>query len=298
MHRILLLIDNKRHRSLLSEWLEDNQEVLTEASLLEEKLDLVILDGSNLKRLGRKLKERRRDEEPVFIPFLLVLQRRKGSSPVRYLGRVVDDLILKPLEKVELKARVANLLRLRQLSLELKKQHDLVSKLSVTDDVSGFYNTRYLHRYLDRLLASPKAKERQISLVFFDLDNFKDVVDTHGHMRGAKVLREVAQVVGKTLEERDRLVRYGGDEFIVVLPGQGKQQAKTKVENMRGVIASYRFLQKEDQAVPLTASFGLATFPEDAADKRELLAQADRCLFTSKLTGKNRLSSRLADLRG
>jgi diguanylate cyclase (GGDEF)-like protein len=163
-------------------------------------------------------------------------------------------------------------------------------KLAVTDDVSGFNNTRYLHRYLDRQLEHARTRPMDLSLVFFDLDNFKKVVDTHGHLQGSKVLKEVAQAVSRVMDPDDRLVRYGGDEFIVLLPRQNKQQALAKVEQMKQVITSTRFLQKEKINARLTASFGVASFPQDARDKHELLAEADRCLFRSKTEGKNRIT--------
>ena len=210
--------------------------------------------------------------------------------PSRHLGRVVDDLIIRPLNEKELQARVANLLRMRRWSLDLKKEHDRVMKLAVTDDVSGFNNTRYLHRYLDRLLDGASERPTEVCLVFFDLDNFKHLVDSHGHLLGSKALREVAQTVAHVLGEEDRLVRYGGDEFIAILPRQSKDEALLKVNRMKHAILSTSFLQKEGVNAHLTASFGLAAFPEDASDKRELLAEADRCLFQSKTEGKNRIT--------
>jgi diguanylate cyclase (GGDEF)-like protein len=202
----------------------------------------------------------------------------------------VDDLLIRPLNEKEFQARVANLLRMRHWSQDLKKEHDLVMKLAVTDDVSGFNNTRYLHRKLDRLLEVGGGKSAAVSLAFFDLDNFKALVDSHGHLCGTKALREVAQTVAKVLDEDDRLVRYGGDEFIVILPRQNKEVARLKVHRMKRAIASTPFLQKEKIFAHLTASFGLASYPEDASDKSELLAQADKCLFHSKSQGKNRIS--------
>jgi diguanylate cyclase (GGDEF)-like protein len=182
-------------------------------------------------------------------------------------------------------------MRMRSWSLELKKEHDRAMKLAVTDDVSGFHNTRYLHRFLDRFLEGAGSKlPRELCLVFFDLDNFKKLVDRHGHLLGSKTLKEVAQVVNEVLEEDDRIVRYGGDEFIVILPRQTKPEAIAKVERMQDIISNSRFLQKEGVNARLTASFGLAAYPEDARDKKELLAQADRCLFRSKAAGKDRIS--------
>jgi diguanylate cyclase (GGDEF)-like protein len=277
---------------LFEEWLSKTYEILPAGgeTTLEGDLDLVIIDGPSLKQMPGKVRARRKREEPVFLPFLLLTVRRKGGRPGRHLGRLVDDLILRPVHQEELLARVANLLRRRRLSLELKKEHDRVVKLSVTDDVSGFYNTRYLHRYLDRLLASPAACAEEVSLVFFDLDNFKEVVDTHGHILGSRVLREVAHAVSRALDEEDRLVRYWGDEYVIILPRQNHLQALAKVRRIKEALVSTSYLQKEGLNVRLTASFGLATFPHDGRDKKELLGAADRCLFKSKSRGKDRIS--------
>lgn len=291
MHRVLLQLKNKRDRRRIEDWLGGLYHLVlphSEAPFGGE-FDLVIIDGPSLNALRDQVKQRREREAPVFLPFLLLTLRRSTRVPSRHLGRLVDDLLFRPLNERELKARVANLQRMRGWSLDLKKEHDRAMKLAVTDDVSGFKNTRYLHRFLDRLLENPTGAV-ELCLVFFDLDNFKRLVDHHGHLLGSKALREVAQTVAKVLDEDDRLVRYGGDEFIVILPRQNKQEALLKVARMKQAINDTRFLQKEGVNAHLTASFGLASFPEDAGDKRELLAEADRCLFQSKSEGKNRIT--------
>ncbi len=291
LQRILIQVNNKRDRRLLEDWLSGSYEIVSASTeeLLRERFDLAIVDGPSLKRLRPTIRARRADEEPVLLPFLLLSFRRRGGKPMRHLGRLVDDLIVRPIDENELRARVANLLRMRRLSLELKREHDRVLRLSVTDDVSGFNNTRYLHRYLDRFFNATDHDE-ELSLVFFDLDNFKRVVDRHGHLLGSRVLKEVAQAVHEQLDEDDRIVRYGGDEFVVILPRQDTEQASKKVHRLKVALTGTPFLQKENLRVRLTASFGLATYPHDARDKRELLAEADRCLFRSKATGKNRIS--------
>jgi diguanylate cyclase (GGDEF)-like protein len=292
MDRVLLQVKKKKDRHRLEEWLSRSYHILVPHAdnPLEEEFDLAIIDGPSLRKLRPRVRARRKAEEPVFLPFLLLTVRRQGSVPARHLGRVVDDMLIRPLNEKELEARVANLLRMRRWSQDLKKEHDRVVKLAVTDDVSGFNNTRYLHRYLDRLLDADASKSVEVSLVFFDLDNFKKLVDTHGHLCGTKALKEVAQVVHKVLDEDDRLVRYGGDEFIAILPRQSKEAARDKVEKMKKAITSASFLQKDGIKARLTASFGLASYPEDAKNKHELLAEADRCLFQSKSEGKNRIT--------
>jgi diguanylate cyclase (GGDEF)-like protein len=284
MDRVLLQITRKKERRRLEDLLSEAYHIVlpNQEHPLAEEVDLVILDGPSLKQLRPQVRARRKAEGPVFLPFLLLTVRRQGSMPGRHLGRVVDDLIVRPLNEQELMARVANLLRMRRWSLELKKEHDRVMKLAVTDDVSGFNNTRYLHRFLDRLIETPSAKPSEVCLVFFDLDYFKSLVDAHGHLLGSKALKEVAQAVHRVLDPDDRIVRYGGDEFIVILPRQSKAEAMVKVDQMRNAIATTSFLQKEGINAHLTASFGMASYPEDAQDKRQLLAEADRCLFESK----------------
>jgi diguanylate cyclase (GGDEF)-like protein len=277
---------------MLGDWLAADYHIVLPhpEQPFDGEFDLAIVDGTSLTWYEEQVRSRRKAEDPVFLPFLLLTRSRAGSLPAQYLGKLVDDVIVRPVRQPELKARVANLLRMRSWSLELKKEHDRVSKLAVTDDVSGFNNTRYLHRYLDRVIDANNPKPTQVCLAFFDLDNFKSFVDTHGHLLGSKVLKEVAQTVNRVLEPDDRIVRYGGDEFIVILPRQSKQEALIKVGRMQEAIASTRFLQKENINAELTASFGLAVYPDDAADKHQLLAAADRCLFESKSTGKNRIT--------
>ena len=172
----------------------------------------------------------------------------------------------------------------------LEESNARLEAVSLTDDVSGFQNTRFLHDFLDRYLESGQQVNKELSLVFFDIDNFKQVVDIHGHLLGAKVLREVAQAVHLKLDPQDRIVRYGGDEYVVILPGQGKDAAVIKAEKMREEISCTIFLVDEGLSIKLTASFGLAAYPNDAGDKRHLLAEADKCLFRSKESGKNQLT--------
>src|SRR6185436_860732 len=152
MVRILLQIQRKNVRRQLEDWLSRTHHIIlpNKAQPLAEEFDLAIIDGASLKELGRRVKARRKADEPVFLPFLLLTTRRRSKMPARHLGHLVDDVILRPVSEQELRARVANLLRMRRLSLDLKNEHDRVMKLAVTDDVSGFNNTRYLHRYLDR----------------------------------------------------------------------------------------------------------------------------------------------------
>ena len=290
MEKILVLIEHPRNREILIDWLGRSFEVAQAGDELAGAFDLVLLDLPKLDRLQEKLRQMKQELAPEFLPVLLMTNRQNGAATARYLGRQVDEVIGTPIDKSELKLRLDNLLKVRRLSNELKQQLEAVERLSVTDDVSGFHNTRFLHRYLDNLMELHESTPQLLSLAFFDMDGFKRIVDTYGHPLGAKVLKEVAEVVNHFLDLEDRIVRYGGDEYIVILPEQDSGAALAKIERVRQGIAATPFLQEENINVTATASFGLATFPRDAKDKRELLAAADRCLFESKERGKNRVS--------
>ncbi len=165
-----------------------------------------------------------------------------------------------------------------------------MADLALTDTVTGFYNTRFLHQYLEWLLEPLSPKVGEISLVFLDMDDFKQVVDAHGHLMGTKVLKEVAGVIASNLDEGDRLVHYGGDEFVILLPEQGKAQALEKVKAIRKALTQAVFLQEEGRGVKVTASFGVANYPQDAADKAALLRLADHSMFRSKEAGKDTIT--------
>lgn len=190
---------------------------------------------------------------------------------------------------VRLQQENQNLLKAYQQDLE--RANTLLKRQSITDDVTGFNNTRFLHHYLDHHLSPRSAEPKPLTLVFFDMDNFKTVVDDHGHLLGAKVLKQVAEVVHSHLDAEDRIVRYGGDEYVIILPGQTSEEAFPKVEAFREGISATHFLEDEKINLRVTASFGMATFPHDAKDKKHLLMEADQCLFRSKKEGKDRISA-------
>ncbi len=164
--------------------------------------------------------------------------------------------------------------------------HEKIEKLVITDDVSGYYNSRYLHQELGSIIDSGQMT----SLVFLDMDNFKRIVDTYGHPMGSKVLKEVAQVIHSQITEGDFLVRYGGDEYVVVLRGQDKKAALKTVQNIQAALNRTSFLREEGHDVHVSASFGIANFPEDAQDLKNLLLSADISMYRSKDRGKNSIT--------
>jgi len=172
------------------------------------------------------------------------------------------------------------------ISINNALNHEKMEKLAITDDVSGYYNSRYLHQKLAEIIESGQMT----SLVFLDMDNFKSIVDTYGHPQGSKTLKEVAQTIDSQLTDSDFLVRYGGDEFVVVLPDQDKAEALETVQNIHAALNQAVFLEEDGHHVKVSASFGIANYPEDAQDLTGLLLSADISMYRSKDRGKNAIT--------
>lgn len=162
-----------------------------------------------------------------------------------------------------------------------------IEELSITDEYTGLHNARYLYQVLDELLERAAAAGTRVGVVFVDMDNFKKIVDSYGHLLGTRALREVGETMLACLEPRDHLFKYGGDEFVLVLPGRGKDEARSFVEGLCQAVREAVFLKSEGEGVHISASFGVAVYPTDADSQRELLMAADRALYRVKRTTKN-----------
>jgi diguanylate cyclase (GGDEF)-like protein len=159
--------------------------------------------------------------------------------------------------------------------------------LSVTDDLTQLFNSRYLNIVLRRESKRASRNGRPLSLLFIDLDGFKGVNDTYGHLFGSRALVEAAGVIRGSARETDVVARFGGDEFALVLPDTGGEGAFAVGERIRDRIAEYKFLAGDGLDVHLTASIGVATLPDVAASAEELVQAADKAMYQVKDSGKN-----------
>ncbi len=166
-----------------------------------------------------------------------------------------------------------------------------VEALSVTDDLTHLYNSRYLNSMLRRETKRASRSGRPLSLLFIDLDGFKSVNDTHGHLCGSRALVEAAAVIRGSARETDVVARFGGDEFAVVLPDTGGEGAFAVGERVRERLSAHLFLASEGLAIRLTASVGVATLPDVAATADELVSAADRAMYAVKASGKNAIQA-------
>lgn len=281
------------------------------------RFDLVLLDIMMPEMDGfevcRRIKENPVNRE---VPIVFLTAKNDSESIVKGFELGAVDYLTKPFNGAELQARVKTHLELYRVreelkaanqrlrieieerikaETELKRSQEEYRRLSIHDSLTGLFNTRYLYSAMERLVAQCRSQKSHFSLIFMDIDNFKHVVDTHGHLNGSKALAEVAQTIMDCLEAPAYGVAYGGDEFVVVLPEFDHANALEKAQEIRTRMKVTVYLEGVTMGVELRASFGVSTYPEDALDIKAMLAKADQAMFHVKTSGKNAVGD-LADI--
>jgi diguanylate cyclase (GGDEF)-like protein len=155
------------------------------------------------------------------------------------------------------------------------------------DDLTSLYNIRYLHQAIDMEIERAQRYGSLFSLIFMDLDNFKDVNDKFGHLIGSRLLIETSLILKKNLRTIDVITRYGGDEFVMILPQTSNDGCFQVAERLRKTIEKNVFLKHEGHTIRLTASFGVASFPDIAKNREELIHMADKAMYRGKFSSKN-----------
>jgi diguanylate cyclase (GGDEF)-like protein len=175
------------------------------------------------------------------------------------------------------------------IAIERSFLYQRMSDLVVTDDLTKLFNYRYLEQTLDIELRRSQRYKSEISLVFLDIDHFKEVNDTHGHQAGSQVLIELGKVLIESLRDVDIIARYGGDEFVIVLPETSVDTTHHIVKRLQKSIREFKFLRKRGLKVRLTVSFGIAGYPRHAKNKEDLIKAADNAMYFAKNAGRDQI---------
>jgi len=262
--------------------------------------DLILLDVMMPKMDGmevvRRLKAKSEANELPFIPVIMQTALDSTENKVEGLDAGADDYITKPINFAELEARVNSLLRIKALQVTLKARekelselNDQLTRISLTDGLTQIENRRSLNERLHEMWQHSVRLHEPISLVMCDIDKFKSVNDNYGHQAGDSVLKEFAQVLKGEAREIDRVGRYGGEEFLLVLPGTVLDAAVTFAERLREKVEGHTFTY-EGGTLKRTMSCGVASSPHPKVrDEDSLLRAADDALYVAKETGRNRV---------
>ncbi|RDL52145.1 Response regulator PleD [Ensifer sp. M14] len=269
--------------------ISDPQAALFEAA--ENNFDLVIVnanfDDYDPLRLCSQLRSLERTR---FIPILLITEQGNDEMIVRALDLGVTDYIIRPVDPNELVARSLTQIRRKHCNDMLRMSVQQTIELAVTDGLTGLHNRRYLDNHLKLLLDRAAARGRPLSICMTDIDRFKQVNDTYGHDVGDEVLREFAGRIRATVRGADLACRFGGEEFVVVMPDTSPEMAATVAERLRHIIESQPFsIPHADGALVITASMGIAGLKLEGDTTEALLKRADTALYQAKNEGRNRV---------
>jgi diguanylate cyclase (GGDEF)-like protein len=259
--------------------------------------DLILLDVMMPTIDGTEVA--RRIKENKSLPFIPIIMQTALDAPehkVAGLGAGADDYITKPIEFSELGARVKSMLRIKRLQEELEqKTNELAEanqqllRVSQTDGLTSLANRRHIEERLNEMFGHSLRLNEPLSCVMCDIDKFKVVNDTHGHQAGDAVLRQFAKILKTEAREIDRIGRYGGEEFLLLLPGTVLDAAVTFAERVRKAVEEHTFTF-DGGSLKRTASFGVAGWPHPAIGHSETLVKmADDALYVAKETGRNKV---------
>jgi two-component system cell cycle response regulator len=227
-------------------------------------------------------------------PILVLVSEGENRKLAQALEMGVNDYLMRPVDRNELLARVKTQLRKKAYADRLRHNVQLSLEMAITDQLTGLHNRRYMARHLDTLMKNASAA-KPISFLIMDIDYFKAVNDTYGHDAGDEVLREFASRVSANVRGIDLACRYGGEEFVVVMPDTDAGYAYTVAERLRQNVELTPFpISRAPNKINVTASIGIACSIGHADDAENLLYRADQALYRAKREGRNRVIAEAA----
>ena len=278
-HSAIYRIDNENPVRV-----EDGQTEFRRDRAMEEIIDIALHASGSLGKMAQANEVYRFVDRGQLTPGLFVFRFRCAGgidffcvclSPERPAGMEGFESRLKLL-KAQIEVTGKNI-----------EEFQGVQSLVYVDDATGLYNTRYLYNILDREIAQAQITQKSFAILFLDGDRFKSINDNYGHLAGTKLLNELGSRLRRYTRDRDTVFRYGGDEFVAVLPTCDLETAKRVAERIRSSIEKHTFLQEEGLNVKITVSIGVALYPDHADSIKAVINCADHAMYSAKKTTRN-----------
>ncbi|TIV93784.1 MAG: PleD family two-component system response regulator, partial [Mesorhizobium sp.] len=230
-----------------------------------------------------------------FLPIILLADEGEEGRIIRGLELGINDYLTRPIDQHELTARLRTQVRRKRYNDQLRASVTQTIEMAVTDGLTGLHNRRYLDSHLQTLFDRAVARRRPLSVLITDLDRFKSINDAHGHDGGDDVLREFARRLRKNVRGIDLACRFGGEEFVVVMPDTDGPVAEKVAERIRAEIAQVPFaIGTDGKTIEVTVSVGVSSVLKGADTVAALMKRADLALYEAKSGGRNRVVAKAA----
>ena len=252
--------------------------------LIITSLSLEAFDGL------RVCSQLRASESTRSLPILILVDEDEKDRLARGLEIGVNDYLLRPVDRNELVARVETQVKWKRYADQLRQDFQSSLEMAVTDQLTGLYNRRYLATHLDNLIENSINQAKSVSLLIMDIDFFKAINDTYGHDVGDEVLKDFGRRLASNVRGIDLACRYGGEEFVVVMPDTDMSFAYMVAERLRQDVADQPFeVSGGHQPLNVTISIGITSIQDAIIPSNELLKRADQALYQAKRDGRNRV---------
>ncbi len=228
-------------------------------------------------------------EQSRNLPIILMADPADKPRVVRALDLGINDFIHRPVERNELMARARTQIRRHRYAMELRESVNNTMAMAVTDQLTGLYNRRYFERHLNVMLGKAQEQDRDLALMIIDIDHFKAVNDTYGHDIGDAVLREFSARLRRNIRGVDLACRFGGEEFVVLMPDTDSSQADMVAERVRQSMAEQTFQVGTQRPLSVTVSVGVSLNESPGDTPEGMIKRADVALYRAKREGRNRV---------
>ena len=253
--------------------------------------DLIIVSTQLTDTDGLRLASHfKSQEETRNVPILMLVDEDDTRVMLKGLEFGVNDYIIMPVDYNEMAARVKTQIRRKKFQDALKSNYQQTISRAITDSLTGLYNRHYLNAHLDNLVRQALNNNKPLSLIIIDVDHFKSVNDTYGHDIGDQVLKQISEIIIKSIRSADLAARLGGEEFVVLMPETDAQQSSDAAERIRKTVANTPMkITHEKGEINKTVSIGVAFLNDMGDSGQALIKRADEALYAAKNGGRNKI---------